>query len=173
MKITIRDTKKRVGPGNNFFKKKNVKLGKEIIMKTDKINGEWTCAEIILSRLGYGTYSCDLEKPMFLPKGIVFGFFLYKNDENEADIEFTRWNKFFSRNAQFVIQGQWKGRFWNFRRKNKLEIEWCLEWVKFTLNGKTQKIWGNYDLGSLHINLWIYGKPARSQIKIRNLKWKA
>lgn len=174
-RIVIRDTDgKREGPGNNIFSRRNVKIegpeGKEeIIIKATKNS----CSEIFISEeLGFGVYSCDVDIPC-LPKGMVLGFFLYKDDENEADIEFSRWNKFFSRNCQFVVQPDVLCRFWNLKRSNQLKIRWEKDHVEFSVNNKKWIHYGSKkkDFGKLHINLWAYGELSECQAKIRNIHY--
>ena len=178
MKINIRDIKERQGPGNNYFKEENViSANNEIILKISKINNEFTCAEVFSEELGFGKYECEVELPFIvLPKGIVFGFFLYKDDKNEVDIELSRWNKTFFYDSNFAIQdynGKCKTiRMLNLKKNNKISIEWRKDFVEFKLNNKIERInYSNDNLGALHINLWIYGKQNSCEVKVRNLKY--
>jgi hypothetical protein len=61
-------------------------------LKITKNNGRWECAGVILrGAKSYGQYtfriSTDADK---LDENIVAVLFLYRNDENEVDIEFSR-----------------------------------------------------------------------------------
>lgn len=165
MKFKIRNTKRRSGPGNNLFLKENVQTTKDGFILSIK---DGSCSEVVFDKRGYGIYECEITKPFFLPKGIIFGFFLYKNDQNEVDIELGRWNRFFNFNSQFVIQKPFKLiRLFSLRRKHKLSINWHRDYIEFKLNNKTKRMqYKNEDIGKLHINLWAYGKPKDCSVKV-------
>jgi len=167
--MIIRHTPKPAGPGNNLFLKENVEVqGNEIILKT-KCNFFWSCAEVSWPAKE-GIYEMDLEVP-FLPKGITCGIFLYQDDTREIDIEFGRWNKILNQNCQFVKQQTTPIRFWNFSKNNKIKIEYKKDFVKLNLNGRTKIYDHNFKFTSFIVNLWIYGEPTESQIKIKNFKY--
>ena len=170
--LKIRDTKgKREGPNDNVFGFYNVEdNGSEgIILELDN-----ECAEVYIDKeLGYGEYECDVELPILLPKEVIFGFFLYKDDNNECDIEFSRWNKIFNKNCQVIIQGNKPIKFWNLKKKNHLKILWAKSYIKFSINKQnfefeTDK---NNDFGILHINLWKICPTSKCNVKIKNLKF--
>ncbi len=52
----------------------------------------------------HGAMQALLEGPLGeLDANVIFGFFLYKNDHSELDIELGTWGKFSDYNAQFVV----------------------------------------------------------------------
>jgi len=98
------------GPGPNYFSdsEENVwvddagRLHLKIVQK----GGNWYCSGISLRRsLGYGKYvfyvSSDVSK---LDRNVVAGLFTYMNDEEEIDIEFSRWSIPDNMDAQFAVQ---------------------------------------------------------------------
>ena len=75
-----------------------------------KINGKWTCAEVMLNRsLGYGSYRFVVRDVSHLDPSVVFGLFTWDDldtDRNhrELDVEISRWSDPASKNAQYVVQ---------------------------------------------------------------------
>jgi hypothetical protein len=109
----IKNTTKRVGPGNNFFSSstENVWVNSQgqLNLRISKRNEKWYCAEIISKQhFGYGYYeflvTSKLDK---LDKNVVLGLFTYDNKQkphyNEIDIEFSKWGKENKTDAQYVI----------------------------------------------------------------------
>ena len=173
--MIIRHTPTPSGPGNNVFLKENVIVnGDEITLKVRHdspfLDVGWSCSEISWEAKE-GVYELDLECPILLPKGIVCDVFLYQDDENEVDIEFGRWNKWFNANCQFVKQGESPIRFWNFKRNNNIFIKYEKNMVYMQLNGKFIAYPHNSKFERFIINLWISGQPAEAQIKIKNFKF--
>lgn len=174
--MEIRHTIKPSGPGNNIFLKQNVEIkDNEIILKIINWNllypnkDSFTCAEVNWPAKE-GIYELELECPC-LPKGIICGVFLYQDDENEIDIEFGRWNKFFNKNCQFMKQTTEPIRFWNFKRNNKITVEYRKDYVVLWLNEKRWLYPHNSKFDRFIINLWIYGEPAEAQVKIKNFSY--
>lgn len=69
--------------------------------------GQWYCSEVLTERsLGYGRYVFYVDSPIeTIDRNVVLGLFTYLDDENEIDIEFTKWGE--NRTAvheQFTIQ---------------------------------------------------------------------
>lgn len=169
MKFTIRDSKgKKEGPNKNVFSENNVKLSSGLELS---IGEDGSCAEIFTDSLEYGTYEFELESPVFLPKDIICGVFLYQDDKHEYDLELGRWGKTISRNAQFVSQGSGqKQRFWNFCSVNKIKIIYREDVIQINCNGNWQ-IWAN-DLKNacLCINLWDCRKKKETPASICSVK---
>ena len=73
-------------------------------------DGEWTCAEVILTRsLGYGTYSFVVRDVSQLAPAVVMGLFTWDDTASEhrfreMDFEISRWGDPANANAQFVVQ---------------------------------------------------------------------
>jgi hypothetical protein len=98
--------------GKNYFDASNAWTdpGGALHLRIAKLSGEWTCAEVTLTRsLGYGTYSLRVHDTSRLEPAAVFSMFTYDYSEGEPnnremDIEVTRWGDPGSKNAQYVIQ---------------------------------------------------------------------
>jgi len=79
----------------------------ELHLKIRKIEDKWYSAEVTAAECTqYGTHrffvSSDLNS---LDKNVVAAVFLYKDDQNEIDMEFSRWtDENAGENAQFVVQ---------------------------------------------------------------------
>ncbi|NGM62488.1 glycoside hydrolase family 16 protein [Sphingobacterium sp. SGG-5] len=100
----------KVGPGPNYFSdsEDNVWVDDDgrLHLKIVRIGGTWYCSGVILKKpLGYGKYvfyvGNDVSK---LDQNIVAGLFTYFNDEEEIDIEFSRWSDPDNEDSQFAVQ---------------------------------------------------------------------
>jgi len=100
----------KVGPGPNYFSdsEDNVWVDDDgrLHLKIVRIGGTWYCSGVILKKpLGYGKYvfyvGNDVSK---LDPNIVAGLFTYFNDEEEIDIEFSRWSDPDNEDSQFAVQ---------------------------------------------------------------------
>jgi len=100
----------KVGPGPNYFSDSednvwvddNGRLHLKIVQK----GGNWYCSGIVLRKsLGYGKYvfylASDISK---LDQNAVGGLFTYLNDEEEIDIEFSKWSNPDNKDSQFAVQ---------------------------------------------------------------------
>jgi len=99
---TVRDSGGRVsGPGPNYWgagtDEVYVDSNGALHLTIKYINGSWFCTEIYLEEQlgkGYGKYEFDIGSPVdYLGNDIqtVLGLFVYQNDTNEIDIEFSHW----------------------------------------------------------------------------------
>lgn len=101
---------KNEGPGPNLFSdsEENVWIDDEgrLHLKIVQRNGYWYCAGVTLKHSrGHKKYVFYLASRVDqLDKNVVGGLFTYKNDEEEIDIEFSRWSDATKRNTQFAIQ---------------------------------------------------------------------
>ncbi len=69
--------------------------------------GNWYCSEIVSKgSFGYGRYEFQLTGPYGkLDKSVVIGLFTYLDDNNEIDIEITKWGKDIAHHhEQFTVQ---------------------------------------------------------------------
>lgn len=86
-----------MGPGPNHFSDSDesvwVDTEGKLHLKIRQINGVWNCAEVwTLAPAGYGNYVFWLESSVDLyDRNIVAAPFLYADDDQEIDIEFSRW----------------------------------------------------------------------------------
>ncbi|QQT25306.1 glycoside hydrolase family 16 protein [Sphingobacterium spiritivorum] len=101
---------KTEGPGPNRFSDsdKNVWVDgtNRLHLKIRQEGGNWYCAGVTAKKsMGYGKYifyiGSDVNQ---LDKNVVAGLFTYLNDEEEIDIEFSKWSVADNVNAQFVSQ---------------------------------------------------------------------
>lgn len=98
------------GPGDNYWSdsEDNVWVENESLhMRITCRNGTWYCPELsTVDSLGYGNYSFTVESDLnALPDCVVLGGFTYLDDDNEIDIEFSRWNvEGNKRNSQYAVQ---------------------------------------------------------------------
>lgn len=60
---------------------------------TQKANERWYATEVISKQtFGYGTYTFFIDaEPFYYDPHVVAGIFLYRDEANEIDIEFSRW----------------------------------------------------------------------------------
>ncbi|HUY22624.1 MAG TPA: hypothetical protein VMV22_09810 [Acidimicrobiales bacterium] len=111
---TVKSNAHRLGPGPNYFSKKNAwvdSLGRLHLVIT-KAKRHWTVGEVVNTRsLGYGTYTWVLDSRVDdLDPDMVLGLFTYdwtspQFNYREIDIEASRWgDPFDPTNAQFVVQ---------------------------------------------------------------------
>ncbi|OWW23345.1 hypothetical protein B4Q04_21115 [Zobellia sp. OII3] len=98
------------GPGPNYFldSEENVWVDDEgrLHLKIIKKEGIWYCSGIsLLWSHGYNKYvmyaSSRLDQ---IDENAVAGFFVYGNDTEEIDIEFSKWSKTENDNSQFAVQ---------------------------------------------------------------------
>jgi hypothetical protein len=148
--------------------------------------GEWTCAEVILSRsLGYGTYSFRVEDIPQLEPGTVFGMFTWDDLEGsqnhrEMDIELSQWGDPSMKNAQFAIQPYYvPANVFRFNVPGAAAVhsfKWDPGRVLFTStrsgSGATPQVVAEHVFTSgipapggerVHINLYIYGRSRIPQ----------
>lgn len=102
----------RLAPNNNIFSdsEENVRIderGRLVLKLTENEDGSWNAAEVISTEdLGYGKYVFKIASRIdTLDKNVMFSPFLYKDDENEIDIEFSDFGDY---NSQFVVQPYYK-----------------------------------------------------------------
>ncbi len=183
----VKESDAPVGPGPNYFSGENVFVDEEglhlkITFDLLKLKLGWCCAEVFCTeKLGYGTYIFHTNSMIDeLDKNVVLGLFVYENDEEEIDIEFSRWGVENNTNAQYVVQP------WNHSGNvHRFDIEltgdkeschmftWkrdCILFESSFLN--STEIW-NYtgkdiplcDNERPHINLWLYQGMMPSDLK--------
>ena len=86
-----------MGPGPNAWSDTEesvwVDVEGKLHLKIRQIDGVWNCAEVwTLEPASYGKYSFELESRVDLyDPNVVAGLFLYADDDQEVDIEFSRW----------------------------------------------------------------------------------
>lgn len=99
-----------VGPGPNYFSDsgENVWVDNEgrLHLKIVQRDGKWYCSKVTMWKsYGYHKYvfyvDCRVDQ---LDKNVVAGLFAYKNDEQEIDIEVSKWGDANKDNCQFAVQ---------------------------------------------------------------------
>ncbi|WP_160070234.1 glycoside hydrolase family 16 protein [Sphingobacterium bovisgrunnientis] len=99
-----------VGPGPNLFSNSedNVWVDKTGKLHLRIINrkGLWYCSEVTLDeKVGHGKYIFYISSSLSsLDENAVAGLFTYLNDNQEIDIEFSKWSDVTNQNTQFVVQ---------------------------------------------------------------------
>ncbi|MFD2966800.1 glycoside hydrolase family 16 protein [Sphingobacterium bambusae] len=98
------------GPGPNLFSdsEDNVWVDEQgrLHLKIVQKGGLWYCSGLLLRQsLGYGKYifyvASDVSK---LDQNVVGGLFTYRTDEEEIDIEFSKWSDPDNMDSQFAVQ---------------------------------------------------------------------
>ncbi len=98
------------GPGPNRFSdsEDNVWVDEagRLHLKIVQKGGVWYCAGVTVRQsLGHGKYVFYVSsKVSELDRHVVAGLFTYMNDEEEIDIEFSRWSDPDNQDAQFAVQ---------------------------------------------------------------------
>lgn len=106
-------TSKR-GPGPNYFSdsEENVWVDEQgrLHLKIVQRKGIWYSSGVDLRRsYGYNKYVFYVGSNVYdLDENIVAGLFTYMNDDEEIDIEFSRWAVSDNQNAQFAVQPSFK-----------------------------------------------------------------
>eukprot|EP00727_Mastigamoeba_balamuthi_P004057 m51a1_g13649 hypothetical protein (208) ;mRNA; r:117-1239 len=113
-------------PGENYWSDSNVAVDAQghlvlSIAPTSSAGGHVACAQVDGPNLGYGRYTWDVEgtvEQITEDENAVLGLFLYRNDENEIDIEYARWGQTApeATNMDYVNQPQKpksRGHFWS------------------------------------------------------------
>lgn len=102
------------GPGPNLFSdsEDNVWVDDDgrLHLKIVQKGGNWYCSGITLRQSqGYKKYVFYVASRVDqLDENVVGGLFTYKNDDEEIDIEFSRWSKSENQDSQFAIQPSFK-----------------------------------------------------------------
>ena len=110
----VKESTKEQGPGPNYFSSSAESVWVDdsgnLHLTITKKGDKWYCSEIISKDfVSYGKYSIESASRIDqLDPNVVLGFFTWRprggRDHNEIDIEFSRWGKPSSTNAQFVVQ---------------------------------------------------------------------
>lgn len=100
----------KLGPGPNYFSdsEENVWVDEEgkLHLKIVQSGGNWYCSGISLRKsMGYNKYVFYVSSRVDqLDKNVVGGLFTYMNDEEEIDIEFSKWSDAENQDSQFAVQ---------------------------------------------------------------------
>ena len=100
----------RVGPGPNLFSdsEENVWVDEDgrLHLKIVEKGGNWYCSGLTLRKnFGHNKYVFYVGSRVDqLDPNVVAGLFTYKNDEEEIDIEFSRWSDPDNEDSQFAVQ---------------------------------------------------------------------
>lgn len=101
---------KMQGPGPNLFSdsEENVWVDSagRLHLKIVQKNGYWYCAGVTLKQSqGHKKYVFYMASRVDeLDENVVGGLFTYKNDDEEIDIEFSKWSQSENQDSQFAIQ---------------------------------------------------------------------
>lgn len=131
----------KVGPGPNFFADADEALFVDeqgLHLATCTKNDQWFSSEVVCKEpLGFGTYEFTItgDLRLFSPQ-VVFGAFLYEDDDHEIDIEFSG-SMVGKHKGQYVIQpGKMKGHLHIYpmphTTKSTHRIVWGKDSIEFT-----------------------------------------
>jgi hypothetical protein len=134
---------RKVGPGPNYFSdaEENVWVDERgrLHLKITWSDGRWNCARVELARhTGYGKYVFYVSsRPDSLDPQVVWGLYTYMNDQEEIDIEFSRWGIENNQEAQYAIQpSHITGNRARFRMNMEGDysthlFHWTKKWIDF------------------------------------------
>jgi|SRR5690625_2446549 len=177
-----------IGPGPNYFSmnSQNVWVDKKgsLHLEITHRNDRWYSSSVSLPKpLGFGKHIIYVSsKTEDLDPNIIVGFFLYKTDTQEVDIELSRWAREDNKNAQFAIQpAEMQGNKKRFDvmtdgYKTTYFIDWQRDSISFggfkgvTLNPKEENVFSSWvykgkDIPTSEeekfiINFWLFrGNP--------------
>lgn len=106
------------GPGNpnnlDIWRRNNVECRNgNLVLEVTQQNGMWTTAQVSLTEvLGFGRYEWKVQGPVDdLDKNVVLGLFNYGgvDEEDEIDIELTRWGQETNPNGNYVVYPNRRG----------------------------------------------------------------
>ncbi len=183
----VKTSEEPFGPGPNMWSDAGDSVwvdGQDRLhLKIRNINGQWHCAEVMSTKsLGHGQYIFYLDSRVDnLNANIAAGLFVHSDDQNEIDIEFSKWGQ--ERrytHHQFVLQPRIDDTNlhrsdWRVKSPRSTHgFIWSNDEVRFrsftdhVIKGKRAiKRW-NYagpnnpvpNNEKVHINLWLYkGAP--------------
>lgn len=172
------------GPGPNFFSdsEENVWVDEDgrLHLKIVEIGGIWYCSGVTLrNSYGFDKYVFYVASRVDqLDENVVGGLFTYKNDEEEIDIEFSKWSDSENQDSQFAIQPSYlagnKTRY-NLDLESELSthfFDWKSDRIEFgsyrghTLTPETKDVISTWTYTGasippdnderLKINLWLF-----------------
>jgi hypothetical protein len=170
-------------PGPNYFSSSGAWIDDKNRMHLSVIkkNGKWYCSEIdSRTKFKYGTFTCKFASPVFqYDKNTICGMFTYLNDEEELDIELTRWgasgsntrtkNNIWYSVQPYSIKGNNKGFYSGLSGADTIHIiDWQPTYVRFTSKTSTGKTISDFKyVGKvpknpeyLIFNVWLQGAPS-------------
>jgi hypothetical protein len=169
-------------PGPNYFSnsEENVWVDSRgrLQLKITERNGRWECAEVFLiGAVTHAEYTFRISSDINgFDKNIVAGLFLYRDDQNEADIEFSRWGDSEATAGQFTVQpSDREGNLYRFNaeragRRSTHIINWQKESICFTSYRGHSHLPGE----RLILSEWEYrGEdiPAETRVKVMINIW--
>ena len=160
------------GPGPNHFSSANdhvwIDSANHLHLRAASAGNIWYCAELRSQQpITYGHYHLELVSPIELDRAVVFGFFVYADDQHEIDIECSRWGTL-PTNVQYALQPDWVRRFTlaSDLRRSQLSMDWNARRVKFSITNSARILSaavvrdGIPQLGRrpyhVHLNLWLH-----------------
>ena len=130
---TVRSGEGGPGPNNWSDSPESVWVdGEGLHLKVRKSDGVWHCAEVAtVLPTRHGMHRFHLTgRTDLLDRNVVASPFLYRDDEREVDIEFSRWGRERGPNTQYVVQPfQKKGNIHRFAAAPAGEATThCMDW---------------------------------------------
>lgn len=169
-------------PGPNYFSnsKENVWVDARgrLHLRILYTDGRWECAEVTLvGSRSFGEYlfrvSTDGDK---LDKNIVAGLFLYRDDFNEIDIEFSRWGEEMETAGNYVVQpSDQEGNMYRFSLEEAgKRSTHIINWQRDSINFKSYRGHRKSQPNRLLINEWLYqgeNIPIGSEVEVLINLW--
>lgn len=182
----IKESQAPVGPGPNLFSARSIaQTGEGVtlgISKRSVFGKERLYGSEMYSRefFGYGSFELDFRRSGRFDSAVVFGFFLYNNDNNpffsEVDFELARWAIPEAHEGQFTVQPyELSGNFITFpvpdgAGEYTVLIDWKRDRIDFALverDGTTVFEWSYLggslplmaegdDVARVHLNFWQF-----------------
>lgn len=166
-------------PGNSNWKQQGVWIDPQdrLHLTITKQKGKWYCTGLeTVNKYTYGTFTWTVASPVYtFDKNSVLGLFTYKNDNNELDIEASRWGYEGDTNLDYSVQPfAKKGHEMTFTvlgdgANTIYQIDWRPSAVKFSSaqGGKIVNEWNYTKASSIPktaqnacMNLWLIKPPS-------------
>jgi hypothetical protein len=127
--------------------------------------------------VGYGDYTFNVESnPNVYANNVVAGMFYYLSDQDEIDIEFSRWNIAGIPNTQYTVWGPNEGTESPSYETKSMNTIHKFIWRPTYLDIESVGIgsWRHTGYipkpgGVLDINLWLYNQPVPADGKEQEL----
>ena len=170
----------RSDPGNNYWNDQGVWVDNQNRLHLTIINngGKWYCSGLeTVDKYTYGTFTWTVASPVYtFDKNSVLGLFTYRDDNNELDIEPSRWGFEDDTNLDYTVQPfEVKGNERTYKVtgtdgvNTTYRIEWKPTYIKFSSkqNGKVINEWNYTKTSSIPktsqnacMNLWLIKPPS-------------
>lgn len=166
-------------PGNNYWDDTGngvwVDDQNRLHLTIKNSDGVWKCTEVSSQRKYlYGTFTWTVASPVYtFDKNSVMGLFTYSDDNNELDIEATRWGDDNGDQLWYSVQPSFGEGYAvsSGSGRTKYRLDWQPDYVRFTSWASDGTVIGDYTYtdvsgipkqpASVIMNLWLnYAPPS-------------